>query len=266
LGFSGARPQEPCGGPYRTGGARTGLHLLERRDAEPGIESTRGQDVAATNVYLFVYIHYSQEQSMKRVKTVMYLLGVGYLGLHLGTAMTALADNDRGNNRKNCELKGTYVWTQDGFEHRRVSTADLPEPYKSITALVPADRRPFAYAGREKYDGHGNVTGINTVAVARGATFNPPADPNAPINPPVNASAFVTYSGTYVINSDCTAVVTVHDDAAPDFLSVYHLFLTRDGEKFTFILYTTQAILDDENPVPQDTFEYTGVGVAHRVD
>ena len=207
---------------------------------------------------------------MKRTKTVMYLLGVGYLGLHLGTAMPALAENGRGKNQKHCDyghsLKGTYVWSQEGFENRRVSTADLPEPYKTVTALVPADRRPFAYAGRETYDGHGNVTGINTVAQARGATFTPPTDPTIPISPPVNVSGFVTYSGTYVINPDCTAVVTVHDDDAPDFESIYHLFLTPEGEKFTFILFSSQAVVDEENPVPQEVFELTGVGNAHRVE
>jgi hypothetical protein len=204
---------------------------------------------------------------MKRAKTVMYLLGVGYLGLHVGMAMPALADNGQGHNRKYCDygksLKGTYVWTQEGFENRRVSIADLPEPYRTVTALVPADRRPFAYAGREQYDGHGNVAGINTVAQARGATFTPPDEPGEVVSPPVNASAFVKYSGTYVISPDCTAVVTVNDDDAPEFRSIYHLFLTPNGEKFTFILYSTQAVVDE---VLQDVFELTGVGVAHRVE
>jgi hypothetical protein len=207
---------------------------------------------------------------MQRTTTMMtrgMLVGLGALALYIGTASPALANDRRDHDRDECNLrslKGTYVFTQDGFEHRRVLVTTLPAPYNTTPALVPADRRPFAYAGREKYDGKGTVTGINTIAQARGATANDP-DPGEEIAPPVNASAFVEYTGTYTVNPNCTAVVTVADvPENPDdplFFSVYHLFLSPDGEKFTFIVFSTSA---GEDPVVVQ--ELTGVGVAYRVD
>jgi hypothetical protein len=213
-------------------------------------------------------IRNDEEKSMKRAKTVMYLLGAGYLGLSVGMTAPELANGADSCNRNT--LKGTYIWSQDGFENRRILTNSENLPPDVKTGLVPADRRPFSYAGREKYDGRGHVAGINTIAQARGATANPPTPPNE-LAPPVNVSGFVEYSGTYTVASNCTAVVTVADNPdpaepdAPVFNSVYHLFLSPDGEQFTFILYSTQVIVVDNQP-PQEAFELTGVGVAYRVD
>jgi hypothetical protein len=205
---------------------------------------------------------------MKRVKTVMYLLGVGYLSLHVGMGSLALADNGHGHGCNDRTLKGTYIFTQDGFENRRVQLPTDP-PVPGFT--VPADRRPLAYAGREKYDGSGNIAGINTVAQARGATANPP-DPGEVVAQPVNVSGFVGYSGTYEVNSDCTAVVEVVDNPDPNdppdpedtvFVSKYHLFLSSDGDMFTFIVFS--AAVGQGGVFVEEAQEITSVGVAYRV-
>jgi hypothetical protein len=209
---------------------------------------------------------------MQRTTTMMtrgMLVGLGVLALYIGTASPALADDRRNHNRDECNLrslKGTYVFTQDGFENRRIVVPTDPEV--SPTALLPADRRPFAYAGRETYDGKGNVAGINTIAQARGATTSATSTTQ-----PVAVNAFVEYSGTYTVDASCTAVVRVADNPDPNdppepgdpvFFSIYHLFLSPDGEKFTFIVYSAAVVQNDV--FIEEAQELTGVGVAYRVD
>jgi len=212
---------------------------------------------------------------MQRTMTMMtrvMLVGLGSLALYVGTTSPALANGGHGHNDE-CNtrtLKGTYVFTQDGFENRRISLPTTPPV--SPTALLPADRRPFAYAGRETYDGRGNIAGINTIAQARGATVTPPPPPATPAQP-VAVNAFVEYSGTYTVNANCTAVVTVADNPDPEdppapedpvFFSIYHLFLSPDGEKFTFIVYSAAVV--QGGVFVEEAQELTGVGVAYRVD
>lgn len=209
---------------------------------------------------------------MQRATTMMtrvMLVGLGSLALYIGTASPGLADDRRNHDRDECNLrslKGTYVFTQDGFENRRIVVPT--DPPVSPTALLPADRRPFAYAGRETYDGSGNITGINTIAQARSATTSPTSTAQ-----PVAVNAFVEYSGTYTVDANCTAVVTVADNPDPNdppapedpvFYSVYHLFLSPDGEKFTFIVYS--AAVGQGGVFVAEAQELTGVGVAYRVD
>jgi hypothetical protein len=187
-------------------------------------------------------IDHDKEKRMKRVKTVMYLLGVGYLGLHIGMGSPALADNGHGNGHgcNNRTLKGTYIFTQDGTESRAPSTTQ-----------PNGDRRPFGYAGIEKYDGRGNFDGINTLATAR----------RTDQVPTVEVSEFVEYSGTYTVNPNCTVTWTSTDQDG--FTSNYHLFLSPDGEKFTFISVSAEVIIEDVPTLVQDI---VGVGTAYRSD
>jgi hypothetical protein len=188
----------------------------------------------------------------------LYLAGLGAFGLYLGTAMPALADNNHGHGCNERTLKGTYIWNQDGFENRRLVVATTP------TTPVPADRRPFSYAGREKYDGRGNVEGINTLAQARGATTTtaPDGDPD---NEPVNVAPFVGYVGTYEVNPDCTAVVTTTEDPEGDpvFVTKYHLFLSPDGDQFTFVIFSSSV--GRSGVFFENAQELTSSGVAYRV-
>jgi hypothetical protein len=75
---------------------------------------------------------------------------------------------------------------------------------------------------------------------------------------------FAEYSGEYTVNENCTAVVRVHDNDVPDFESVYHLFLSPDGDMFTFITYSAEVV-QGGTPV-EEGMELTGAGVAYRVD
>jgi hypothetical protein len=91
---------------------------------------------------------------------------------------------------------------------------------------------------------------------------------------PVAVNGFVTYSGTYTIDTEkCTAEVMVQDDPDPTdppapgdpvFVSKYHLFLSPDGEKFTFIVFSAAVV--QGGVFVEEAQELTGVGVAYRVD
>jgi hypothetical protein len=174
------------------------------------------------------------------MKHVMLAVGVAVFGLHVGP-VPALADSPSHTQTcRNSTLKGRYIFTQDGWESRAPSTSQ------------PAgDRRPFAYAGQEEYDGRGRFTGVNTLATAR----------RPDQAPPVAVSPFIPYSGTYTVNPDCTVLWSSVDEDG--FTSTYHLFLSPDGEKFTFISVDAQVISDGAPVIVQ---EAVGVGVAHRVD
>ena len=186
---------------------------------------------------------------MQRATTMMtrvMLVGLGSLALYIGTASPALANGRPGHDDEctNRTLKGTYVFTQDGIESRAPSTSQ------------PAgDRRPFGYAGVEKYDGSGNFTGINTLATAR----RPDQVPTTTV------TEFLAYSGTYTVNPDCTVVWTSTD--ADDFTSNYHLFLSPDGSKFTFISVSAEVVVGEDeqgNPIKEAVQDIVGVGTAHR--
>lgn len=194
---------------------------------------------------------------MKRAQLITSLVGVGYLVVSLGMAAPALADKKNGKCDED-SLKGTYVWTQDGFEHRRILVPT--DPPVAPTSLLPADRRPFAYAGREKYDGKGKVNGINTVAQSRSATSTTPTGPD---NQPVIVDGFAKYTGTYKVDTaNCTAEVRVHDLDVPEFESIYHLFLSPDGDMFTFVIHSAEVVQGGATVVGM---ELTGVGTAYRV-
>jgi hypothetical protein len=72
---------------------------------------------------------------------------------------------------------------------------------------------------------------------------------------------FSEYSGTYEVNSDCTVVWTSSEGG---FTSIYHLFLSPDGEKFTFISVSAQVV--GENDQLETVQEIVGVGTAYRSD
>jgi hypothetical protein len=162
----------------------------------------------------------------------------------MGIISPALANGGHGHDHddecNNRTLKGTYVFTQDGIESRAPSTSQ------------PAgDRRPFGYAGVETYDGRGSFTGVNTLATAR----------RPDQTPTTSVTEFLSYNGTYTVNSDCTVVWTSTD--ADGFTSNYHLFLSPNGSQFTFISVSAEVIIDDVPTLVQDI---VGVGTAYRSD
>src|SRR5688572_17098385 len=93
----------------------------------------------------------NQGESMQRVKMMtkqaIALAAMGYLALQVGTTSPVLAGGGHGHDNDRCSirtLKGTYVWTQDGFENRRVNTATTPglptytDPVTGVTSVVTA--------------------------------------------------------------------------------------------------------------------------------
>ena len=169
-------------------------------------------------------------------RQVVYLLGLANpSACNLRWSRLLWRNRERGGHGCiNRTLKGTYVFTQDGWESRAPST----------TQPAAGDRRPFAYAGQEEYDGHGNFTGVNTLVTAR----------NTDQNTPVAVSPFVTYKGTCTVNRDCTVLWSSSDEDG--FTSNYNLFLSPDGEKFTFIGVDAQVLVggcpDDGTGVRRD--------------
>ena len=160
----------------------------------------------------------------RAITTRQMLLGLAALGLSVGITSSALANGPLCRTRT---LKGTYIFTTEGWQNR------------PSTTTPPGDRRPVAYTGIETYDGEGSFTGINTLTTARSLTST---------NPPVEVEAFSAYSGTYTVNDDCTVTWEATDSAG--FVSHYHLFLSPDGERFTFIQVDPDGVV--------------GQGVAYR--
>jgi hypothetical protein len=181
---------------------------------------------------------------LKTIATRMFcLLARGNLALGGGMASPVLADGPHGGI-SSCSmqtLKGVYTLTQDGWESRAPSTTQ------------PAgDPWPFAYAGQEEDDGPANFAAVKTTATTR----RPDRDL------PVTVSPFVSYSRTYPVNQDCTVSWTSMDEDG--FTSHDHLFLSPEGDKFTFIGVDAQVL--GKGNVPTTVQESVGDGVAYRVD
>ncbi len=96
-------------------------------------------------------------------------------------------------------LEGEYLYVQDGF---------------TVAGTEAAQRMPFAQAGREVYDGRGNVTGTYSASI------------NGSI---VRGS----YEGTYTLGIDCTGTVVFTDDRGQVFH--YDIFALHGGDEFVFL-------------------------------
>ena len=122
------------------------------------------------------------------------VLGLGYLGLHLGHPPSALADL----GCSNATLKGTYLFAYDGWQ-------------------IDADgvRKPGAFSGIEIYNGDGTMRGIYSGS-ADGVVL-----------------PMVAYTGISEINADCTGEQTFTEDLTGA-VTHYDVFVAPSGEEFTF--------------------------------
>jgi len=100
------------------------------------------------------------------------LLGLGYIGLHLGYSHSAFADM----GCSNATLQGTYLFAYSGLQ------------------IVDSQQVPFVFAGQDRLHGDGTLTGVNSFSVNGAISKN------------------VTDTGTYTINPDCTGTSTTVDD------------------------------------------------------
>ena len=123
------------------------------------------------------------------------LLGLGYIGLHLGHPYSALADM----GRSNATLKGTYIYAYDGWQ-------------------IDADnvRKPFAFSGIETYNGDGTVRGIFS-----GSTDGV-------------VDQMRGYTGTSTVHPNCTGEQTFTDDGTGA-VTHFDIFVAPSDETFTMI-------------------------------
>jgi len=123
------------------------------------------------------------------------VLGLGYLGLHLGHPPSALADL----GCSNATLKGTYLFAYDGWQ-------------------IDADgvRKPGAFSGIEIYNGDGTMRGIYSGGVDG------------------VVSRMVGYTGTSTIHPNCTGEQTFTDDGT-GLVTHNDIFVAPSGEEFTFV-------------------------------
>ena len=135
---------------------------------------------------------------MKRV--VRGPIATGLL-LAVGLAITAAAPAEQGSKDKGCSLrtlKGTYLFAYPGFQ------------------IVDGQQVPFAFAGHDRYDGEGTLTGVGSFSV----------------NGSISRSA--TYTGSYTVNPDCTGSSIIVDDSTGE-TQHFDTFFGRDGDEISFV-------------------------------
>ena len=117
--------------------------------------------------------------------------------ISLGLASPGNAEAQTGCS--NSTLKGNYIYAQDGYK----------------TGATANERQPFAQAGRETFDGEGNMSGVysgnlNGTIVSVGE-----------------------YTGTYTVNPDCSGLVTFTDKLNQTFN--YDIYVADGGDEFAFV-------------------------------
>jgi hypothetical protein len=128
------------------------------------------------------------------VAALLVVLGVvGLVGvLAVGRGLA----NDENASRAKCSdatLHGTYLFAQNGVE------------------IKGNDQVPFAIAGYDVFDGHGEVKGLSS------GNFNGKITRNEPL------------PGTYSVKANCTGTLTFTNGTR------YDMFLAPDGSKFAFV-------------------------------
>jgi hypothetical protein len=125
----------------------------------------------------------------------LILLVVGAAAL-LTTVGAGYAKDEDAASRAKCSeatLKGTYLFAQNGVE------------------IKGNDKRPFAIAGYDVFDGNGEVKGLAS------ANFNGKITRNEPL------------PGTYSVKANCTGTFTFTNGTR------YDMFIAPDGSKFAFV-------------------------------
>ena len=96
-------------------------------------------------------------------------------------------------------LDGDYIYAQDGYQ--KDTTADAPFA-------------PFAQAGRDTFDGMGNMSGVYS------GNFN-------------GTITRGNYDGTYTVEPDCSGSVTLTDNLGQT--SHYDMYVAADGSELVFV-------------------------------
>jgi len=138
---------------------------------------------------------------MKRQISVGLLLAVGLLSWGAAHPEQAWSDNS-------CSLqtlKGIYLYHCAGVQ------------------VVNGQPVHFAFAGKDHYHGDGTMSGVYSLS-DNGAL-----------------SHYVSYTGTYTVNPDCTGAFSTVDENG---VAIHaDLFFERDGEEVNFVL-TDSGVVD----------------------
>jgi hypothetical protein len=130
---------------------------------------------------------------------VVLLLGVGVLVVGIGTGFAedeGDKDEDAGAKCSEATLHGTYLTAYDGV------------------SIEGNDQVPFAVAGRDVFNGNGEVDSVFSANLNGQIVFSKER-----------------VSGTYTVKPDCTGTLTY-----PAPLNVENdLFIAPDGSMFTFV-------------------------------
>jgi hypothetical protein len=149
---------------------------------------------------------------MKRVMSVSLITTFMFASTSFAFASTSFAFASTSfaveQNGKSCSAKslaGNYLYAQDGFSD----------------GATPGSRSPFAQAGRETFDGKGNMSGKYT------GNFN-------------GVIQRGTYTGTYTVNADCSGSVTFTDNQNTTYH--YDIFVNDSGDEFVFVQTDANSI------------------------
>ena len=131
--------------------------------------------------------------------------------LTMSYAQISSADNNHHQGTKNCSLKtlkGSYLFSSSG---------------KDLNA-------DFANAGIARFNGAGAVTQISSTT-------------NSVVTPAITPVINIKYTGTYIINSDCTGTLQLNTNTFP---INYNIFVSKDGSLLNFIQTDAGIILSGE--------------------
>jgi hypothetical protein len=126
------------------------------------------------------------------VLAVSTLIGV----LALAFFLVPSAESSAQTGCSNGTLSGNYIYGYDGFE------------------VADGQNLPFAYSGRETYDGMGAMQGQFSGIDSTGVT------------------EFATYPGVYAVNEDCTGTLTT--DPGTDGELNFNIFVNETTGDFYF--------------------------------
>jgi hypothetical protein len=131
---------------------------------------------------------------MKRSKAFIFHNGLLLVGAAITLGLANPGNAEAQNSCSTATLTGNYIYAQDGYQD-------------SVS-------KPFAQAGRETFDGKGNMSGVFS------GNFN-------------GTIVRGDYAGTYTVNPDCSGSVTFTDNLNQT--SHFDIYVADNGNEFVFV-------------------------------
>jgi hypothetical protein len=145
---------------------------------------------------LISWLHRARGGAARRVAILVAASALGVAGTLVLTGSSA-AQVPAANSCSNATLHGQYIFAGDGWQ------------------VASAHTTPLAFAGSERFDGAGAVSGIATNSS------------NGVISP---ASSF---TGSSTVAANCTGKLTIN--VAPGVAVHFDLYVAPSGDQFTYI-------------------------------